>query len=124
MRKAQEAMPAVRERLVMLEHEHRTASIFPVAHVNHERIMAGDLSVPREDAREYISPEGIVFVVNAPEWYVQETRHLATVEMSNVIRQTVNYQRPGAATPTGSPFLKILPWLVAAALAILWAVKP
>lgn len=110
--------------MVVLEHDHRTASILPVAHVNHERILAGDCSVPREDAREYITPEGILYVVNAPEWYIQETRHLATVEMSNVIRQTVNYQRPGAATPTGSPFLKILPWLVAAALAILWAVKP
>ncbi len=115
--------PPIRERVILLEHDGHSVEILPALEVNHERILTPGHVIPYEDVTEYISPEGRVYVVHAPEVYLQETKHLAMVEMSTVIRQTVNFQRPGAATRPEGNFLKILPWLLAGASLLMLILK-
>lgn len=115
----------IRERVVVLENDTRSADILPVIDANAERVVAGkqEMSIPLKDMKEFITPEGRLYVLSAPEWYVDETRRLAELEMSTVIGQAVNYQRPGVAAPKGNPFLKILPWILAAAMLLLYFMK-
>jgi hypothetical protein len=106
----------LRERVIVLAHEGHSAEILEVVDIDHARILAGPdhqrRSIPIADVREYIAPEGRVWVLHAPDWYVQETKHLASVEMSRVIQAAVNYQRPGAASPKKNRWAILLPILL------------
>jgi len=115
------------ERLIVLDHDTPNCLILPVVDVDDQRILArgidGDLSVPIPDAQVKISPEGRVYVLHASETYIQETKHLATVEQAVVLREAVNYQRPGAVERGPGLLMRVLPWIVALVLVILWATK-
>jgi hypothetical protein len=116
--------PVLRERVIVFEHDGYNCDILPVTDRNESRILAGDMSIPVEDVTTWISPHGRVYVLRAPQWYINETKHLAAVEMSTVIHQAVQYQRPGAASRSDIPFLRFLPWILVAALAVMWVIKP
>ncbi|MCL6528299.1 MAG: hypothetical protein K6T57_15675 [Thermaceae bacterium] len=119
MRASRAQAPQILDRVVILEHEGRTAEVLPIQEIDAERIVAPGHVIPRKDARQYITPRGTLWVLSAPSWYVDETRHLAEVEMASVIRQAVNYQRPGAARPAQPRWASVLPWILAAVLAVL-----
>lgn len=118
--------PSLNTRIVIFNHDTRDAEILPVLDVDDERIFAsgpeGERSIPFVDATAYITAHGKLYVINAPTFYVQELKHLATVEMSRVIRAAVDYQRPGAAAKDIGWF-KYLPWVAVLLFAILWMVK-
>lgn len=117
----QATVSPIRERLIVLQHEGMNCDVLPVRDVDDNRILAGngEFSVPLKDVRQFISPEGRVYVLAAPDWYIDETRHLAEVEMSAVIKQAVAYQRPGSALKSGGGFLRFLPWILAVAAILL-----
>lgn len=123
MLKKQDKRPIPRDYVVILEHEGQTAEILPVLDEDHERVLAGDHAIPTKDLRPYITRRGRLWVLNAPDWYIHETKHLASVEHSRVIQAAVNYQRPGAARPQRPAWLLVLPWLLVAALAVGLVVK-
>ena len=108
---------------MILEKDGVSADIVPVLEIDAERIATPDHNIPIEDVKEYITPEGRLFVLHAPEWYVQETKHLARVEMSHVISQMVNFQKPGAAKRDPGLFLKLLPWIAAAFALVMFIMK-
>lgn len=116
-------IPVIRERVVVLENDGQGIEILTVTSKDDERILAGDMAIPIQDVDTRISPHGRVFVLNAPTKYVDETKHLASLEMSTVIRQAVNYQRPGVASKPDSPIMKLLPWILAALMLLLWVIK-
>lgn len=110
----------VKDRVVILEHDGRMAEILTVEDINEERILIPGYSIPWQDTKEYISPEGRVFVVNAPEDYIKETKHLASVEMSTVIKHAVQYER---MKPEKVEFSKFMPWIVVLLMAFMLVVK-
>ncbi|SDW82266.1 hypothetical protein SAMN04489725_11617 [Alicyclobacillus hesperidum] len=120
---AKKEQSPIRERLVILEHDGMTCDILPVRDVGHDRILAGsgEVSVPMKDVKQFISPEGRVYVAHVPEWYINESKHLAEVEMATVINQAVNYQKPGTVTSRPSNFLLWFPWILAV-FAIIFAI--
>lgn len=99
----------VRDRVVILEHDGRLAEVLDVEDINEDRVLAPGYLIPIKDAKEYISPSGRVFVVNAPKEYIQETKHLATVEMATVIRHAVQYER---MVPEKTDIGKLMPWII------------
>ena len=123
LRKRQPEVSPIVERVVILEKDGVSADIVPVLEIDAERIATPDHNIPIEDVKEYITPEGRLFVLHAPEWYVQETKHLARVEMSHVISQMVNFQKPGAAKRDPGLFLKLLPWIAAALALVMFIMK-
>ena len=123
MRKKQPAISPIVERVVILEKDGVSADIVPVLEIDSERIATPEHNIPVEDVKEFITPEGRLFVLNAPEWYVQETKHLARVEMTHVINQMVQFQKPGAAKRDAGLFLKLLPWVIAALILVMFVLK-
>lgn len=119
----QPAISPIVERVVILEQNGISADILPVIDIDAERVATPKQNIPIEDLKEYITPEGRLFVLHAPEWYIQETKHLARVEMSHVISQMVQFQKPGAAKRDSGVFLKILPWIVAALFLVMFFIK-
>lgn len=118
--KKRELVSPIKERLVILEHDGSRAEVLPVAEVNEDRILAGEYSVPIEDVKQFISPEGRVYVLSAPDWYVNESRHLQAVEMSTVIKQSVAYQRPGTQQHgSGAAGLKWVAWVLVGVVAVI-----
>ena len=71
MRKKQPAISPIVERVVILEKDGVSADILPVLEIDSERIATPEHNIPVEDVKEFITPEGRLFVLNAPEWYVQ-----------------------------------------------------
>lgn len=110
----------VRDRLVIIEKDGRLCEILPVTDINSDRILAPGYSVPWQDVQEYISPEGRVFVVHAPEEYIMETRHLAEVEQATVIRSAIQYER---VVPPRADLGRYLPWAVIVILILVLAFK-
>jgi hypothetical protein len=104
------------DRLVILEHDGRLCEVLDVEDVNEDRILAPGYSVPTQDVKEYISPRGRVFVLHAPEEYIEETKHLAAVEQNTVIRHAIQYER---MTPAKADMGKMMPWLLIGLLLIL-----
>ncbi len=123
LKKKNEGIPQIHERVVVLEKDGYSADILPVIAIDHERIATADHSIPLEDVREYITPEGRIFVLHAPEWYVQETKHLARVEMSEIVGQMVQFQKPGAAKSEPGLFMRLLPWVIAGAAILFYFMK-
>lgn len=114
MKRGKDLLPPISERLIVLNHDDATCDIHTIDNFDSERILAGhsEISIPFKDAKQYISPLGRVFIVNAPEWYVTEAKHLAEVEQATVIAQAVNYQKPGAATSKPGGLMTFLPWIL------------
>lgn len=121
-RTTKEMVSPIRERLILLNQDEATCDILPVRSFDNERILAGDsdYSVPIKDVKQFISPVGRVFIVNAPDWYVNEAKHLAEVEQATVIAQAVNYQKPGSVSAKSGGLMAFLPWILMA-LAIVFA---
>lgn len=122
-----EQTPILRERVVIIDAETPECEILPVLDINEERILAagmdGNRSIPFVDAVQKISPEGKVYVLYASDQYVQETKHLAMVERNTVIREAVNYQRPGTVERKTPGLLRFLPWSLVGLVLILWVTK-
>jgi len=124
MSRLKQSEPMV-ERLVILEHGGKTAEILNVRDIDHQRLLAespeGERVIPLQDLEFWVTREGRLWVLNAPETFIQETKHLAMVENALVIGQAVQYQRPGAAMAKKSTFTTILPWMLVLA-ALLFAI--
>lgn len=120
--KKREVVSPIRERLILMDQDNATCDVLPVRDIGNERILAGngDYSVPVKDAKQFISPQGRVFIVNAPDWYVKEAKHLAEVEQATIIAQAVNYQKPGTVAAKSGGFMTFLPWILAV-LAVVFA---
>lgn len=99
----------VRDRVVILEKDGRLCEIHDVEDINEERILVPNHSIPWVDINEYMSPEGRVFVLHAPEEYVEETKHLAAVEQSTVIKHAVQYEK---MAPEKTDLGKVIPWIL------------
>jgi hypothetical protein len=119
--------PSPRDFLVLMNGETKQAEILQIADIGPERILAqgadGVRSIPYVDTTLFNGPDGRIFVTNASDKYVQETKHLAQVEMSTIIREAVQYQRPGAAVERDPLWMKIFPWVAVVIVIILWLVK-
>lgn len=127
MWRRREEGPALTERLVILDRDTPQCEILPVLDVDELRLLArgvdGDVAVPLKDLRLKISSEGRVYVLMATEDYIQETAHLAMVERSVVLRNAVNYQKPGAVDRPPGLLMRLLPWVAAATFMIFWIAK-
>lgn len=110
----------VRDRVVILEQNGKLCEIHTVEDINEDRILVPYHSIPWEDVTEYMSPEGRVFVLHAPEEYIQETRHLASVEQATVIRHAIQYEK---MSPDKFEIGKLMPWIAILVMAILLVVK-
>lgn len=83
----------VKDRVIIFDHERRTCEILPVDERNEERIIAGNKSIPLADLQLTLSPQGRVYVLNAPTWIIQATENLARVEKNTIIRQIAQYNK-------------------------------
>jgi len=115
--------PILRPKVIVFDTQARTVHIDPVTDLDEERILTPERSIPIADLEQYVSLEGPVWILGAPSWYERETKHLANVEMSQVIKQLTHFQRPGAATRKSLGLMQWIPWVLAVVLLIGMVVK-
>lgn len=91
-RKEQE--PERRDLLVILS-DNQTADIATVYGGTEDAIRAvspeRDYNVPIADLKYFVGHTGMVYVLGANEQYIQETRRLAALEKSTVLRQVTHF---------------------------------
>lgn len=84
-----------RDRIVILE-EDGTADIATVFDTDDQAIFAAsaaqEYSIPAGTAKSYVGPNGRIYVLAASPDFVRETKRLAELEKSIVLRQITHYQ--------------------------------
>ena len=84
------------DKLVVIE-ENGTADIASIYDIDDTRISADssshDYSVPLADVQAFVGPVGRIYVLNADSEYVSDTRRLAALEKSIVLRQVTHFER-------------------------------
>jgi hypothetical protein len=89
-----------------------TAEIAPVLEINEERILAyGEVeySVPIGEAKVYIGRRGRIFTYPASEENITDTKRIAALERSTVLRQITMFEKermsPAGKLPLGKLML-------------------
>jgi hypothetical protein len=89
-----------------------TADFVPVVEVNEERILASgevDYSIPLADAKAYIGRRGRIFSYPATEENITDTKRLAALERSTVLKQITIFEKerftPDGKLPLGKMML-------------------
>lgn len=100
-----------RDRVVIVE-EDGTADIATVYDIDDRAVYAEsaaqDYAIPIEDLKSYVGPSGRIFILAADPDYVSDTKRLATLEQSIVLRQITHYQKPADPESSGWSLKQVL----------------
>lgn len=97
----------LRDRLVVIDAERHTSDIVYVTDVTDTHVQArGRYAVPVDDCDVFSSRDGSVYVLKADTRYVQETKRLAALEQSIVLKQITNYK----PEPVDNPNFDFMRW--------------
>lgn len=84
------------DKLVIIE-PNGTADIASVYEVDHEKIYAEssnfDYNVPIGDVKSYVGNSGRIYVLQADPEYIQDTRRLAELEKSIVLKHVTQFEK-------------------------------
>lgn len=98
--------------LIVVSDDDRTVSIAPVETIDGERVFAssavdGRFSVPLGDVKAYTGTRGRIMLYGSTVENIQDTKRLAALERSIVLRQITHFAPEPGFQPR-SPLLKIL----------------
>lgn len=87
--------------LVVYNADKRTVDRVPIDDISDTHVTStGRYSVPKEDLSIHVSTDGtVVYTLEAPEFYVQETERLAKLERSIVLTQITQFKPPVEDNP-------------------------
>lgn len=110
-----------RDVLVMIGSD-GTAEIVSVIDRDHDRILAGEYSIPIGEAKAYTGRNGRIYVCPADVEYITDTKRIAALERSTVLRHITHFEKE--SQPVKLPMGKIAIAVVAVLiLIIILAVK-
>ncbi|MFD0717672.1 hypothetical protein [Paenibacillus sp. GCM10027626] len=99
-----------RDQVVIIEEG--TADIATVFDIDDRAVYAESSSqeyaIPIGDLKPYVGSSGRIFVLNADADYISDTKRLAELEKSIVLRQVTHYQKPPSEEPTSINIRAIL----------------
>jgi hypothetical protein len=105
--------------VIVLFSDNGTAEIAPIAEINEDRILAyGEVehSVPLEDTKVFIGRYGRIFTYRASEDNITDTKRIAALERSTVLRQITLFEKERVPEAAKMSMGKIL--LIGAAVLI------
>jgi hypothetical protein len=88
-----------------------TADIAPIVEITEERVLAvGEVeyAVPLGDLKVYIGRRGRIFSYKATEENISDTKRLAALERSTVLRQITMFEKEARPTENKLPIGKII----------------
>lgn len=107
LKKNDDDFPYLTDRLVVIDIDKRTSDVVYVDHVDDVAVTAaGRYKVPREDCELFNSPDGLIYIMKADTQYISETRRLAALEKSVVLRHLTMYN----PEPEPNPNLDFFKW--------------
>lgn len=99
-----------RDRIVIID-ANGTADIATVYDRDDDALYAEssteDYAIPQADTTAFVGPHGRIYIMRADSDYVADTKRLAALEKSIVIRQVTHFTRPELAEPNRMDIKKI-----------------
>jgi hypothetical protein len=97
-----------------------TAEILNIADINEERILVyGEVeyAIPLADLKVFMGRKGRIFTYNASEENIADTKRIAALERSTVLRQITMFEKERMTPPVKLPMGKMI--LIGAAVFVL-----